>query len=93
MFTPPMRSDSFWFFASQRAAADVAPFCESAKTEEPRAELFTQASAWMLTRRCAFMRRAIATRPPRLTKWSELRVRTAFMLRSALMSVARRRAI
>ena len=90
MLTPPMRSDSFWLFASHRAAADVAPFCESAKTEEPLAVLFTQASAWMETRRCAFARRAICTRPPRLTKWSDERVMMARMLGSALMSCARR---
>ena len=45
MLKPPIKSDSFWRWASQRADALVAPRCESAKTEEPRAELFTHASA------------------------------------------------
>ena len=45
MLTPPIRSDSFWFLASQRAAADVAPRSERQKTLEPRALALIQASA------------------------------------------------
>jgi len=47
---PPILSASFCCFASQRAAADEAPFSESAKTEDPLAFGEIQPSAWMLTK-------------------------------------------
>ncbi|CAM5198498.1 hypothetical protein CDEF62S_03259 [Castellaniella defragrans] len=48
--------------ASQRAAELLAPCCESAQTEEPRAVRLMKASAWMDTNRSALTRRAFWTR-------------------------------
>jgi len=53
MFTPPMRSASFSFFASQRAAELLAPCSERANTEEPRARDSMKESACMDTNRSA----------------------------------------
>ena len=45
MLMPPIKSAAFSLFANQRAAVELAPFSDSAKTEEPRAVGSTNASA------------------------------------------------
>lgn len=45
MLIPPIRSDEFSLFASQRAAALDAPWSDSANTDEPRADGVVNASA------------------------------------------------
>ena len=61
-FTPPIRSASFSFLASQRAASEVARFSDSANTLEPRACGLMKASACTETNRSALTLRALSTR-------------------------------
>ncbi|VEB45078.1 Uncharacterised protein [Chromobacterium violaceum] len=74
ILTPPTRSELFSVCASALAKALVAPFSDSANTEEPRAARLGAASAWMETNRSAFSLRALATRTPSGMNTSSLRV-------------------
>ena len=62
--TPPIKSDSFSFFAKYRALALVAPFSDSANTEEPRAAGLVKASACIEINKSALNLRAFTTRVP-----------------------------
>jgi hypothetical protein len=59
MFTPPTRSASFSFFASQRAASEVARRSDSANTLEPRAFARMKRSACTETNRSGLHARAL----------------------------------
>lgn len=80
MLMPPIRSDAFSLFASQRAAALEAPWSDSANTDEPLADGVVNASAWIDTNRSAPTRRAFCTRTFSGTKKSASRVIIARML-------------
>ncbi|MNT69290.1 hypothetical protein D3C72_2075980 [compost metagenome] len=86
ILTPPIRSASFWLLASSRAMLLVAPFSDSANTEEPLAVRLATASAWMEMNRSAPSLRALATRTPSGMNTSSSRVRCAFMFFSLSIS-------
>ena len=59
---PPIKSAAFSLFANHLAAVELAPFSDSAKTEEPRAVGSTNASACIDTNKSACTFLAFCTR-------------------------------